>query len=447
MLTPLRHLRLRLTLWYAGTFGAILILLGGGLFVTIRHQFARRAVRELAEDTGTLIRRVRATPSIRLDSATLRVAGGVRRSRRTMLFDTAGTPLVPAATQAWIADAARRAAHDSVVNVERDGPHGTTLRLRAERFALADGSERVAVLVDRTVELEDRYAGLLVAFGGAAVASLLLVAVGGWILVRQSSAPVERALEQQRRFVADAAHELRTPVTVLRNRAEVALQQDRSPAAYRDALAVVARESGHLAHIVEALFTLARADAGETPPRFSRVFLDDIAVDAARSAAVLGRTRGVAVEVTEYEEAPVSGDPTLLRQLAMVLLDNAVKFTPAGGRVTVRVHATDGRAELVVADTGIGIAAEDLPHVYDRFFRVDAARSRRDSKDGMSGGAGLGLSIAQWILKLHRGTIRMTSEPGRSTTVTVWLPHAAAVSPEPGAGDVPHVGSSPGGDD
>lgn len=447
MLTPLRHLRLRLTLWYAGTFGAILILLGGGLFVTIRHQFARRAVRELAEDTGTLIRRLRATPSIGFDSTTLRVASGVRRSRRTMLFDATGTPLVPAVAEAWIADAARRAARDSVVNVERDGPHGTTLRLRAERFALSDGSERIAVLVDRTVELEDRYAGLLVAFGGAAVASLLLVAIGGWILVRQSSAPVERALEQQRRFVADAAHELRTPVTVLRNRADVALQQERSPAAYRDALAVVASESEHLAHIVEALFTLARADAGESPPPFSRVFLDDIAVDAARSAAVLGRARGVAVDVTEYEEAPVEGDPTLLRQLAMVLLDNAVKFTPAGGRVTVRVHAPDGRAELVVADTGIGIAAEDLPHVYDRFFRVDVARDRRDSKGGMSGGAGLGLSIAQWILKLHRGTMRMTSTPGHGTTATVWLPRAGTVPTEPGIGDARQGRGDPGGND
>ena len=430
MLKPLRHLRRRLTLWYAGTFGAILVLLGGGLFITIRHQFARRAARELAEDAETVVQRAQAAPAPLADSTAIRGVPGGRRSRATYLFDGTGTPIAPAAADDWIRAAAASAARRGTADVEHDGPHDTTLRLHAERYTLPDGRVRVTALLDRTVELEDRYASLLVAFSGAAAAGLLLVAGGGWILVRQASAPVERSIEQQRRFVADAAHELRTPVTVLRSRTEVALQQARAPEYYRDALRAIESETAHLGRIVEALFTLARADAGESPPPFTRVFLDDVAVDAARSAAVLGREKGVQVDVEEFDETPVDGDPTLLRQLAMLLLDNAVKFTPPGGAVTVRVGAHEGRAVLVVADTGVGIAPEHLPHLYDRFFRVDAARERSVSRADASGGAGLGLSIARWIVDIHHGTIEITSAPGVGTTATVRFPAAGALHRE-----------------
>ncbi|MEI2719043.1 MAG: ATP-binding protein [Gemmatimonadales bacterium] len=194
-------------------------------------------------------------------------------------------------------------------------------------------------------------------------------------------------MEQTRRFMADAAHELRTPLSVLRARAEVALQQPRDVPAYVAALRGIDAESQHLGRIVQDLLTLARADAGERPVEQRRLFLDDLVLDAAEAARVIANGRGVSVAVGAFEECAVVGDPHLLRQLAMILLDNAVKFTPAGGAVTVSVGAVGGLAALTVRDTGIGIPADQLPHIFDRFYRGDQARTRVLAE---SGGAGLG---------------------------------------------------------
>ena len=275
----------------------------------------------------------------------------------------------------------------------------------------------VAVAVADKVELEDRYAALIATFGAAAAAALLLVVVGGWFLVRKSTAPVERTIEHMRRFMADAAHELRTPLTVLRSRAEVALQQPRLAGDYQEALLGIEREAKRLGSIVEDLLILARADAGERPIARERVYLDDLTLDAAGAARVVAQAKGVAVELEEFDEAPVQGDPTLLRQMVMILLDNAVKFTAQGGRVRVRVGSPADRPTLVVEDTGVGIAPEQLPHVFERFYRGDPARTRGNG--GAPDGAGLGLSIAKWIADAHGAEIALASELGAGTRVSV----------------------------
>ena len=170
---------------------------------------------------------------------------------------------------------------------------------------------------------------------------------------------------------------------------------------------------------------LARADAGERPIDRSRVFLDDIALDAADAARVIADRKGVRLEVAEFEESPVEGDAALLRQLAIILLDNAIKFTAAGGVVTIAVHPQHGGAALSVADTGVGIPPAHLPHVFERFYRGDPARTREAASDAStSEGAGLGLSIARWIADEHTGAITITSAPGAGTTVTVQFPSA-----------------------
>jgi signal transduction histidine kinase len=163
---------------------------------------------------------------------------------------------------------------------------------------------------------------------------------------------------------------------------------------------------------VENLLLLARADSGELPLRRERIYLDDVALDAAHAARALAQRKGVELSVTEFEEAPVMGDRTLVRQLIIILLDNAVKFTPAGGSVTMRVVAGDGRPTLEVSDTGAGISQEHLPHVFERFFRGDPARARSD-------GAGLGLAIARWIADEHGAEISIMSEPGKGAKVIV----------------------------
>jgi signal transduction histidine kinase len=427
-LQPLARLRLGLTAWYLATFGAILVLLGGGLFVVISRQFARQLDDSLHDATVELVRaaRIREMESRTARGQVVDAVEELHIPERTLyLFDAAGHAVAPSSAAGWIASAALDAARSRRVQRDQDPHRGNTLRLNAERFTLASGAPMVAVAVADKVELEDRYAALIATFGAAAAAALLLVVAGGWFLVRKSTAPVERSIEHMRRFMADAAHELRTPITVVRSRAEIALQQPRPASEYEDALRGIESEAKRLGTLVEDLLILARADAGERPIGRERVYLDDLTLDAAGAARVVAQAKGVRVEVEEFDEAPVVGDATLLRQLVMILLDNAVKFTAGGGSVRVRVGAPNGRPALVVEDTGIGIAPEQLPHVFERFYRGDPARSR--TTGSTADGAGLGLAIAKWIADAHDAEISLASAPGEGTRVSVRFAAITAV--------------------
>ena len=427
-LAPLARLRLGLTAWYLATFGAILVLLGGGVFVVIGRQFARQLDDSLHDATTEIVRAARIR-EMEAKTARGQVVDAVEElhipDRSLYLFDATGRPVTPPSAPAWIAAAASDAGRSGHLQREQDPRRGHTLRLDAERFTLANGTPMVAVAVADKVELEDRYAALIATFGAAAAAALLLVVVGGWFLVRKSTAPVERSIEHMRRFMADAAHELRTPLTVLRSRAEVALQQPRAAREYEEALRGIESEAKRLGTLVEDLLILARADAGERPIVRERLYLDDLTLEAAGAARAVAQAKGVALDVDEFDEAPVVGDPTLLRQLVMILLDNAVKFTERGGRVRVRVGAPNDRALLVVEDTGAGITTEQLPHVFERFYRGDAARSRANGNG--ADGAGLGLSIAKWIADAHQAEIALASAPGEGTHVSVRFAAANSV--------------------
>jgi signal transduction histidine kinase len=418
-LQPLARLRLGLTAWYLATFGAILVFLGGGIFVVIGRQFAQQLDDSLHDATVELERaaRIREMESKTARGQVVDAVEELHIPERTLyLFDGNGNPVTPVDAPNWITLAARDATHGTSVQRDQDPRRGNTLRLRAERFTLASGAPMVAVAVADKVELEDRYATLIATFGAAAAAALLLVVAGGWFLVRKSTAPVELTIEHMRRFMADAAHELRTPLTVLRSRAEIALQQSRAAGEYEQTLRGIELDARRLGTIVDDLLILARADAGERPIARERVFLDDLTLDAAGAARVVAQAKGVELELEEFGEAPVDGDPTLLRQLVMILLDNAVKFTARGGSVRVRVGESSDRPTLVVEDTGVGISAEQLPHVFERFYRGDPARSRGN---GSVDGAGLGLSIAKWIADAHNAEISVSSEPGAGTRVSV----------------------------
>jgi signal transduction histidine kinase len=164
---------------------------------------------------------------------------------------------------------------------------------------------------------------------------------------------------------------------------------------------------------------LARADAGERQIEMERIFLDDIAIDAAGAARVVARQKNVEITVDDFEEAPIEGDASLIRQLAMIVLDNAVKFTDPGGQVHVSVSMQDGAPTFSVDDTGIGIKQEELSRVFQRFFRGETARSRTE-------GAGLGLSIASWIAREHGANISLKSESGKGTKVVVTFPRTVS---------------------
>jgi signal transduction histidine kinase len=426
--TLLGPLRWRLTAWYLLTLTLILVILGGGLFVVVRRQFAeeldeslQKAVAQL-EQAAAVRERERGLPGPVADAVDeLRIP-----DRRLFLLQPDGTPIRPEVVPDWVRALAPEAAARGSVTRDQPSPTDDELmfRLHANRFTVGSGPGMIAIAVADRVELEDRYASLITTFGLGALAGLLLVAIGGYLLVGQSIRPIEVSLEQQRRFMADAAHELRTPLSVLRGRAEVALQQPRDADTYVTALEGITAESGHLGRIVEDIFTLARVEAGERSVDRQRLFLDDVVLDAANSARVMAATKGVVMELAECEEAGLDGDPHLLRRLTMILLDNAIKFTAAGGRVTVRVGTVDGHPFLRVTDTGVGIPPEQLPHVVERFYRGDQARTR--SVEG-AGGAGLGLAIAQWIVSSHEATLRVTSELRVGTSVEVQFPRAEAV--------------------
>jgi len=423
-LQRLVRLRLRLTIWYVATFGLIIILLGAGLFVVISHQISQQLDDSLQ---GATLELVRAARIRELEEASVRgkkLIDAVDElnipDRVLYLIDVNGKPVRPDTADSWIVEAAKKAGAAGQVTVQRDMPDDRTLRLHAMRFKLASGQHLVAVAVADQEELEDKYTDLIAAFVGAALLALVLVAGGGFLLVRKSTAPIERSIEFMRRFMADAAHELRTPITILRTRAEVALQQPRDSVDYVSALQGVEAEAHRLGSIVDSLLVLARADAGERQIEKERIFLDDIAIDAAGAARVVARQKGVDVAVDDFEEAPVVGDPSLIRQLVMIVLDNAVKFTDEGGQVRVGVSMQEGAPTFSVEDTGIGIKQEDVSRVFQRFFRGETARSRTQ-------GAGLGLSIASWIAGEHGANILLTSQPGIGTRVIVTFPRTPAV--------------------
>lgn len=424
---PLVALRLRLTAWYVGTFFAILLLLGIGLFATVTTRFDEELDASLVVASRELARvaqaRERASPgaTVLLDSALdLRIP-----DRRLLLVDTLGHALnhapVPARIQELAQSALRNGAATTVFS-----DSDRLLRAHAQRVDMVGGHSLAAIAVADEIELEDRYASLIATFGAAALVALALVAAGGWLLARKSTAPVERSVAHMRRFMADAAHELRTPITVVRSRADVALQRPRDTAEYTQALTGISRETERLGQIVEDLLMLARADAGERPIERRRVFLDDIVLDAADTARVIADRKGVRLEVADFEESPVDGDAALLRQLAIILLDNAIKFTAGGGLVSISVRSSAAGTALSVADTGVGIDPVHLQHVFERFYRADSSRTRDTSPHpSASEGVGLGLSIARWIAEEHGGAITIASTPGTGTTVTVQLPPAS----------------------
>jgi heavy metal sensor kinase len=230
---------------------------------------------------------------------------------------------------------------------------------------------------------------------------------------------LEAAFDRIARFTADASHELRTPLAVMRTTAEVALRGNGGTAEHRDSLERIVSELQRSSQLVDNLLLIANADAGHGRPAMRSMNLAASVGEACTEAAVLARAKGITLNAGIPETpVPVEGDADALRRLFLILIDNAVKYTPPGGRCNVAVEVCDGAATGTVSDDGIGIAAEDLPHIFDRFYRVDRARSRAQ------GGSGLGLAIGRWIAESHAGSITVTSEPGRGSVFTVRLPLA-----------------------
>jgi heavy metal sensor kinase len=227
---------------------------------------------------------------------------------------------------------------------------------------------------------------------------------------------LDQAFQRQRQFSADASHELRTPLAIITSQIDVALEQPRSAKQYAAVLQGLRSESERMSELLGQLLSLSRADAGREHLTKEAVSLDELAAEVAAQLAPVAQANGVELKVDASDPIVIPGDQTYLIRLVMNLLDNALKFTPAGGRVIVAVKSESPWAVVSVSDTGVGIPAEHLPHVFERFYRVDKARSRA------AGGAGLGLAICDWIAGAHGGRIEVISAPGRGSTFSVFLP-------------------------
>jgi signal transduction histidine kinase len=281
-----------------------------------------------------------------------------------------------------------------------------------------------AVQVARSVADRRRaVAGNLLVLIATGLAGLLLAATGSAFLAGRAMRPIADALDRQRRFIADAGHELRTPVAVLRARAELLAREGEAlPAALHDEAARLQRDAEELSDLLGELLDLARLDAADEAIPLSPAALDELVEEVAAQLAPLAEPRGVRLTARAQ---PVWASTNLgrIRQVLRALADNALKHTPAGGTVVLEASREGDRACLRVRDDGEGIAPEHLPRVFDRFYRADPARGR--------GGAGLGLAIAAQLVRRLRGEVTLESELGRGTTVTVRLPLADAAKRGP----------------
>jgi heavy metal sensor kinase len=228
---------------------------------------------------------------------------------------------------------------------------------------------------------------------------------------------LEASVHRINQFTADASHELRAPVALIRTTAEVAVQRDRSAAEYREALNDILEEAERTSQVVDSLMLLARADSGKES--LERVPVDACVVvrEAAEQGEKLARTHGRGFTVSlPGAPVPIHADSDALRRALLILIDNAVKYTPERGSISVKLGTENGFAIASVSDTGIGIAKQDLANIFDRFWRADKARSREH------GGAGLGLSIAKWVVNMHDGSIDVESEPGKGSVFRIRVP-------------------------
>jgi heavy metal sensor kinase len=227
---------------------------------------------------------------------------------------------------------------------------------------------------------------------------------------------LEKAFQRQEQFTSDASHELRTPLAVIEAESTLALQKERPSSDYRQSLESISQESRRMSSLIDQLLTLARADAGKEQWNFAEVELGSLITNLSTDVEVLCQEKGLSFQLVQTQDLVVKGDEARLRELFMNLLDNAIRYTPAPGTVSVSLRREGQMAVVAIMDTGIGIPAEDIPFIFERFYRVDKSRSHAE------GGSGLGLAICRHIAEAHGGKIEVESQVGAGSTFSVWLP-------------------------
>lgn len=456
----LRSIRLRLTLWYVLLLAIILAAFSAGIYLTLRHNLYDNLDDSIQNRANVLL------DIVRYEGNRPTLVGVVSSNDPNQgesfvrLFDASGELTFDNSAAAGDVPIDRRAVESALVGktVTRSANSGETFRVRTLPIERDGRISGVLEVGQSQGDVSDTLQALLVIVGIAYPVTLLMASLGGVFLAGRALSPIDgltrlagrisaedlsqrlnmrlpddevgrlartfdemiarldAAFRPQRQFTADASHELRTPLTAMKGQIEVALQRQRDPAAYRQVLQVVNEEVDRLIRLVGSLLTLARADAGQIPIAFEAISLPDVVGAAVEQVRPVASERGIELQLVPSTAVTLQADEDLLLQLLLNLLDNAIKYTPAGGQVAVGSNIGAGQVEVWVRDTGIGIASEHLPHLFDRFYRADKARGRA------AGGAGLGLAISQWIAEVHGGSISVESAPGKGSTFTIRLP-------------------------
>jgi heavy metal sensor kinase len=227
---------------------------------------------------------------------------------------------------------------------------------------------------------------------------------------------LEKAFQRQKQFTSDASHELRAPLAVIEAESSLALQKERPSSDYRRSLEIISQESKQMSSLIDQLLTLARADAGKEQWNFTEVNLGKLITNLSTDVEILCQEKGLSFQLGQPQDLVVKGDEARLRELFMNLLDNAILYTPTPGTISVSLRREGQMAVVAITDTGVGIPAEDIPFIFERFYRVDKSRSRAE------GGSGLGLAICKHIVEAHGGKIEAESQVGVGSTFSVWLP-------------------------
>jgi heavy metal sensor kinase len=454
--------RTRLTLWYTGVLALSLIVFAFLVYYATANIFRERqdeSLRSTAQTVSSAYMEELAEEHSVTKANEVVLTDLVFPDRYVEVTDSSGRALawsrnlsvgsfaIPAQTLSY---ARRSGVGFTIVN-----------RLRVAVVPLSSNQELgFAVVAEPLSVMEEGLRRLRLAFFAGVPLILLLASAGGYFLACKSLSPIasmnqqtqritaerlssrlevtnsrdelgglattindlltrlESSFKEQQRFIADSSHELRTPLAVLRGETEVALEKTRTIDEYKTSLAVIKDEAERLSRIVEDLFILARQPI-DAPTTLNKelVSLNQVVTDCVRAAQVLAAHKNLQLKLYSHPRLfNLSGDDELLKRMLLNLLDNAVKYTPEGGEISVELSAQNGSAQIVVRDNGIGIPDKDQTRIFDRFYRVDKGRSRD------SGGAGLGLSIVRWIVEAHGGRIYTESTPGRGSAFTVVLP-------------------------
>jgi signal transduction histidine kinase len=427
------NLRLRLTLLYLGTALALLTLLGVGMYWLVAEYFRTTTDAALEYKMAFEFRQLGAPMPPTLTAAAQGIArqtvsepGRIADSSElaaifVLPLDSTGNVLfnpntftIPSPPDHAAAREALRQGYDRRTLI---GVDGTRVRLLTYRLTRADGP--ALLQIGRSLRGQDEVLRRLVlALLAIGCGSVALLGWSSWWLAGRSLWPAQQAWERQQAFIANASHEIRAPLTLLRASAEVARWSYGPDDPQRELLDDVLHEADHITRLVEDLLLLSRLDARQLVVECATVPIAPLLSDLERQMGRVAEARGVALVVT-HADGSVWADAAHLRQVLLIVVDNALQYTPAGGKVCLSAKPRGRVVELCVSDTGVGIPPEHLPYLFERFYRVAHARSDKQH------GSGLGLSIARALMEAQGGQISIASDVNVGTTVTLRLPSTA----------------------